>query len=122
VRQSFQAGGHAREAEGGAERPAHSRRTSAFAQGFLSNALNPKVALFYLTFLPQFIRPDEPVLLKSLLLAGIHVVMGLLWLTFYAYALERLALALQRARCWIERLTGAALVALGVRLGFATQT
>ena len=91
---------------------------SALAQGFLSNILNPKVALFYLTFLPQFIGPGDPVLAKSLLLAGIHVAMGLLWLPLYAYALHRLAAMVLGARRWLELVSGAALVGLGVRLAF----
>ena len=91
---------------------------AAFTQGFLNNVLNPKVALFYLTFLPQFIEPGDNVLLKSLLLAGIHVGLGLVWLTTYAYAIEKLAALLQGARAWLERVTGIALVMLGVRLAF----
>jgi threonine/homoserine/homoserine lactone efflux protein len=90
----------------------------AFAQGFFSNLLNPKVALFYLTFLPQFIAPGDNVLAKSLVLAGIHVALGLLWLPFYAYALDRLAAVVLGARTWLERVSGVALVALGVRLAF----
>ena len=95
--------------------PARSRR-AAFTQGFLSNVLNPKVALFYLTFLPQFITPGDNVLAKSLLLAGIHAVLGLLWLPLYAYAIDRLGAVVRGARRWLERLSGAALIGLGVRL------
>ena len=95
--------------------PARSRR-AAFAQGFLSNVLNPKVALFYLTFLPQFISPGDNVLAKSLLLAAIHAVLGLAWLPLYAYAIDRLGAVIRGARRWLERLSGAALIGLGVRL------
>jgi threonine/homoserine/homoserine lactone efflux protein len=90
----------------------------AFVQGFLNNVLNPKVALFYLTFLPQFIDPGDNVLQRSLLLAGIHVALGLAWLTTYAYAIERLATLMQGARHRLERVTGAVLVGLAVRLAF----
>ena len=78
--------------------------------------LNPKVALFYLTFLPQFIDPGDNVLVTSLFLAGIQVALGLIWLTTYAYAIERLAAVMQGARRRLERVTGVAQVALEVRL------
>ena len=89
---------------------------AAFAQGWLSNVLNPKVALFYLTFLPQFISPGDNVLAKSLLLAGIHAVLGLVWLPLYAYAIDRIGAVVRGARHWLERVSGAALIGLGVRL------
>jgi RhtB (resistance to homoserine/threonine) family protein len=89
-----------------------------FSQGLLTNVLNPKVALFYLTFLPQFIAPTDPVIQKSLMLAGIHITLGLIWLTTYSYLEDRLSDLLMRpdTKRKIERVTGALLIALGVRL------
>ena len=91
-----------------------------FSQGLLTNVLNPKVAVFYLTFLPQFIQPGEPVLQKSLVLAGVHVGMGVLWLAGVAYLVARASQVLlgDRVRHWIERTTGAALIIFGARLAW----
>ena len=94
-----------------------------FLQGFLTNLLNPKVAVFYLTFLPQFISPGEPVLRRSLLLAGVHIGMGFVWLTAYAWFVDRIGAVLTRPRVKLnlERVTGGLLVALGARLAWARQ-
>ena len=99
---------------------ATSRGGHPFMQGFLTNILNPKVALFYLTFLPQFIPAGAPVLRTSLLLAMIHNVLGFAWLSLYARFVDRLRVALTRpmVKAWLERVTGGALVALGARLAW----
>ena len=91
---------------------------AAYRQGLLTNLLNPKVGLFYTTFLPQFVAPDDPVLLKSVLLGTIHNVMGVVWLTGYAYLVTRAGDVLRRPQIKraIDRLTGAVLIALGLRL------
>jgi threonine/homoserine/homoserine lactone efflux protein len=95
-------------------------RTSPFLQGFLTNILNPKVAIFYLTVLPQFVTPGDNVLKRSLLLASIHIAMGLVWLTAYAWFVDRLGGVLSRPRvkAWLERVTGGVLIALGARLAW----
>ena len=100
--------------------PAYPPRGAAFLQGLLSNVLNPKVAVFYLTFLPQFIDPSGNVLAQSLLFAVAHAVMGIAWLSLYAYVLARLSAFFARAgvRRWLERVTGAVLIGLGLRLAF----
>ncbi|HXD17033.1 MAG TPA: LysE family translocator [Vicinamibacterales bacterium] len=95
----------------------------ALGQGLLTNLLNPKVAVFYVTFLPQFVVPDRPVLSQSIFLAATHVVMGLLWLTVYARFIDRMAAMLltDRVRRRIEAVTGTVLMALGIRLALARR-
>jgi len=94
-----------------------------FLQGFLTNVLNPKVAIFYLTFLPQFIGPAEPVFRRSLLLASIHIAMGFVWLSAYAWFVDQLGAVLTRPRvkASLERVTGGLLIALGARLAWARR-
>ena len=94
-----------------------------FTQGFLTNILNPKVALFYLTFLPQFIPAGAPILRTSILLAMIHNVLGFAWLSIYAQFVDRLRVALTRpvVKAWLERVTGGALVLLGARLAWSRR-
>jgi threonine/homoserine/homoserine lactone efflux protein len=94
-----------------------------YLEGMLTNLLNPKVALFYLTFLPQFIAPGDPVLRVSLFLASLHVAVGLVWLSIYSRALHKLntKLAGGRVRRAIEATTGGLLMALGARLVFARR-
>jgi threonine/homoserine/homoserine lactone efflux protein len=99
--------------------PVTSRRgTTPYLQGLLTNVLNPKVAVFYLTFLPQFMSPGDNVLVRSLAFAVAHSVMGIAWLSAYAFVLSRISAVLGRAgvRRWLERVTGGVLIALGARL------
>jgi threonine/homoserine/homoserine lactone efflux protein len=89
-----------------------------FIEGLLTNVFNPKVAIFYLAFLPQFISPGDPVLAKSLLLAGIHFVLGIVWLSLVTMFLGRLRGFLTRpgVQRTLEATTGAILIAFGARL------
>lgn len=101
--------------------PHQSRRF--LVDGFLCNVLNPKVALFYLALLPQFIAPGEPVLGRSILLAGIHACISVSWQSALSLALGRIRPLLARPVVYrtLEALTGSLLVGLGVRLALATR-
>lgn len=90
----------------------------AFVEGLLTNVLNPKVAVFYLAFLPQFISVGDPVFAKSILLAGIHALMGVVWLGALASLLERMRVffASPRVRRSLEGVSGGILIGLGARL------
>jgi threonine/homoserine/homoserine lactone efflux protein len=103
--------------------PASLRRV--FAQGFLTNVLNPKVALFFLAFLPQFIAADAPhKALAFLLLGAIFNINGTLWNLFVAWSAGGLSrrLAVPRtAAAWLRRSVGAMFVVLGLRLALAER-
>ena len=98
-------------------------RSECFAQGLLTNLLNPKVAVFYLTFLPQFVAPDRPVLAQSVFLAMMHVIIGQAWLAVYARFIDRMAAVLltDRVKRRMEAVTGAVLMAFGIRLALAKR-
>ena len=90
-----------------------------FQQGFITNAFNPKVALFFLAFLPQFIDNNAPsTALAFVFLGVVFNVNGTLWNLGVAFATARAASAM-RAKTfqrWIDRTIGALFVAFGVRL------
>jgi threonine/homoserine/homoserine lactone efflux protein len=92
-----------------------------YAQGVVSNALNPKVALFFLTFMPQFLPDNGPTLPVALALSTIFVALYLAWFSglVTAVGLASEALSRPRVKAAIERVTGTALVAFGIRLASA---
>jgi RhtB (resistance to homoserine/threonine) family protein len=96
-------------------------RGRSFREGLLTNVLNPKVAVFYLAFLPQFIGVHDPVFAKSMLLASIHAGMGLAWLVALAAVLDRARALITRPRVkrLLEGVSGTILIGLGARLAFA---
>jgi RhtB (resistance to homoserine/threonine) family protein len=101
--------------------PAGARRR--FREGLLSNVLNPKVTVFYLALLPQFISPGQPVVAKSILLGTIHAVMGVVWLVGYSRAVVKASARFERSsfRKWMQRVSGAALIGLGVTVATARR-
>jgi threonine/homoserine/homoserine lactone efflux protein len=92
----------------------------AFRQGLVSNALNPKIAVFFTSLLPQFVTHGRPALLELLALGAIFNALGVVWLTGYALAAARGRAALQRprVRAALDYLSGTVLVGLAARLAF----
>jgi threonine/homoserine/homoserine lactone efflux protein len=93
-------------------------RRRAFLQGLLSALLNPKLGVFFLTLLPQFIAPGDPVTLRALQLAVLFDLIGLTWLLSYSAMLGAIGAALGRPgpRRLMRWLTGTVLVGLGARV------
>ena len=87
-------------------------------EGLLSNVLNPKTVVFYMAFLPQFIAPTDPALLKSLWLASIHFVIANVWQISVVLMVGGASKWLASARFaqTLNAATGAVLVMFGLRL------
>jgi threonine/homoserine/homoserine lactone efflux protein len=89
----------------------------ALRQGLLSDLGNPKIAVFFTSFLPQFVHGGA-VFLPLLLLGGLFAMLTLAWLAVYALLIGRSSGLLRRPRVRkaLDRFTGAVLIAFGVRL------
>jgi threonine/homoserine/homoserine lactone efflux protein len=95
---------------------------SGFVTGALTNLLNPKVGIFYVSFLPQFVPPNISVGPYILLLGAIHALLGLIWFACLIAATQPIARFLRRSAVVqaCDRLTGGMFIAFG--LGLALQT
>jgi threonine/homoserine/homoserine lactone efflux protein len=100
--------------------PGERGSTSSFREGFLSNLLNPKPAVFFLALLPQFLRATDPVFVKSMFLASVQFTFGLVWLTLLAVFVERSSRVLRNAsiKKAIDTINGSFLIAFGMGLLF----
>lgn len=96
---------------------------SSYARGVLTGALNPKSALFFLTFLPQFLDPDAAVAPQILVLGVVTLAIAALWHVLLIAAAGRLreAASAPRVQAVVERLTGTIFVVLGTRLATASR-
>ncbi len=103
---------------GAGEAPPSGGLGAALAKGLWNNLLNPKVGVFYVSFLPQFIPTGANPAAFGLLLAAIHVVMGLAWAGGLILATAPIAKALRKPGVvrWLDRVTGGVFVAFGVRI------
>ncbi len=92
--------------------------TRSIREGLLSNVLNPKTIVFYMAFLPQFISPTQSPMVQSLFMAGIHFVIGLVWLGILTVVVCRLKSfgASSGIEKWVQGVTGGVMILLGIKL------
>lgn len=101
---------------------ARSSRT-AFTRGALTNLLNPKVGIFYVSFLPQFIPAGVSVAPYTVLLGAIHAMLSAIWFVCLILAVRPLARALRRATVVksLDRVTGGIFVSCGLALAVESR-
>lgn len=94
-----------------------------FLRGLLGNVLNPKVGIFYLSFLPQFIPQGQPLIAWTFGLVGIHVALSLVWALLLIGATQPLGHWLRRAVVikWMDRSTGLIFVLFAARLALSRR-
>jgi threonine/homoserine/homoserine lactone efflux protein len=100
--------------------PAKNSRTlpKAFVEGFLTNALNPKVSMFYLAAFPQFITIGETTATASFLLVFIHSMINAIWFSAMVVLFARLTKAARSGNFqrWIKGITGVVFIGFGLKL------
>jgi threonine/homoserine/homoserine lactone efflux protein len=88
---------------------------SSFRQGLVTNLLNPELAVFFTTLLPQSISEEDSYVAKSILLAALFVAIGLAWLVLYGFVVGVVARS-RTCRQDVEAVAGVVLTGLGLRL------
>lgn len=93
---------------------------SYFKQGFITNITNPKVAVFFLTFLPQFLAPGSEPFWSFLIMGILYTVLTFMWFAFYVFLLDKIRNFMKRpsTQAVIEVLTAVVLIGFGLKLAF----
>src|SRR6476620_10292187 len=94
------------------------KNKSCFKQGFLTNILNPKVAIFFLTFLPQFVDSKSNTFTQFLIMGMTYAVLTSLWFLFYIYLLNKISAFMKKPKTQmiIEGITVSVLIVFGIKL------
>lgn len=110
---SFRSRREVMEPDGAALRP-----ISAFRAGLMTNMLNPKVGVFYISVLPHFLPADRDARTWTVVLVLIHLAVTLIWMPALVLMAARARRVLQRARvrAWLDRVTAGLLVGIGITL------
>ncbi len=92
--------------------------TSCFKQGFLTNILNPKVAVFFLTFFPQFVDSGSNTFIPFLIMGITFTVLTAIWFLLYVYLINQISAFMKKPKTQniIEGITGTILIGFGIKL------
>ncbi|WP_139488080.1 LysE family translocator [Brevibacillus dissolubilis] len=92
--------------------------TASFKQGLFTNILNPKVAIFFLTFLPQFVETGSNTVYQLILMGTIHTVLSIVWFLVYVVFINYLRewLLTPKVQGMMEKATGLVLIGFGIKL------
>ncbi|MDR4984754.1 LysE family translocator [Bacillus cereus] len=96
------------------------KHTSCFRQGFLTNLLNPKIAVFFLTFLPQFLNPSHNTFIQLLVMGLTYLILTVIWFAFYIFLIDKISAFMKKpgTQRYIQGLTGIVLIGFGIKLAF----
>ncbi|MCM3439794.1 MULTISPECIES: LysE family translocator [Bacillaceae] len=99
------------------------KKKSAFQQGFLSNVLNPKVAMFFITFLPQFVNAGSNVTVQFITMGVVYTLLSITWFFLYVFFINYLRewLLTEKVQKIMDKATGLVLIGFGLKLAFEKQ-
>lgn len=94
-----------------------------FIKGFWGNLLNPKVGIFYISFLPQFIPQSSSPIIWTMGLVMIHVLIGLIWSIFLIAAMQSISAYLKQPKFirYMDRITGSIFILFALKLAFSKR-
>ncbi|ENU27451.1 LysE family translocator [Acinetobacter modestus] len=94
-----------------------------FMKGFWGNLLNPKVGIFYISFLPQFIPQSASPVIWTMSLVMIHVVIGLIWSIFLIAAMQSISAYLKQPKFirYMDRITGSIFILFALKLALSKR-
>lgn len=98
-------------------------RQNWFMKGFWGNLLNPKVGIFYISFLPQFIPQSASPVIWTMSLVMIHVVIGLIWSIFLIAAMQSISAYLKQPKFirYMDRVTGSIFILFALKLALSKR-
>ncbi len=98
-------------------------RQNWFMKGFWGNLLNPKVGIFYISFLPQFIPQSASPVIWTMSLVMIHVVIGLIWSIFLIAAMQSISAYLKQPKFirYMDRITGSIFILFALKLALSKR-